>query len=543
MAEWCSWRTDPTGVTRDRLTATKSTHGSRKVGAGVTTDDNAGDSFDIRVISVYATNWLLDTDPPVQERLSLGHLEEFYEIYQDQLPKVFVKQQHTPASFAFEATQEDDTTEPISPADQQVRITSVLSRLFVLPSDQVVAAFDFHLRCANLGPNGRIGAVDTKPIIKLLNRCAYANLVIGGRRLPQHIDHLMAGRHAHKYNHHHDDSAPIDDVNNPFPPERHQIVFAEQIAAPPTNSRKAPSPEQTDEVIKAILYRVQAPDRPEFSRYERIKELSDGNKICAVTPYASLLSNHQDYLENSIFLTVVQAVGTAARFRQIWHQANHEVRNFRRTGQAQLVGRQSRRKLQNLADEFGNLQLDLGFSVETSADLGLLIPSLRVTSFHHRLHEAMELRERSETVSRMFNRLDASIQSELTAIDIRSKREDEQRRLRWEVSLGILTFIAIPISVLGAFFGSNDQQVNQQWSIFDLQHYGRVYAGTLVLTLIPFVTWLVLFIRDQLRERAIQRNQRQEIRRTPLGTTGGRQPDPPATNRGRRAARRPVRQL
>ena len=34
-----------------------------------------------------------------------------------------------------------------------------------------------------------------------------------------------------------------------------------------------------------------------------------------------------------------------------------------------------------LADELGNLELDLSFSVEASADLGLLIPLLRIESF------------------------------------------------------------------------------------------------------------------------------------------------------------------
>jgi hypothetical protein len=306
--------------------------------------------------------------------------------------------------------------------------------------------------------------------------------------------------------------SPDEENRTPFPPERHQIVFAKHVAVTDNGRKVSYAADQEDmddpeDVIKQILYRVQAPDRPEFSRYERIKELSDGDRLCAVTPYASLLSNHEDYLDNSIFLTVVQAVGTAARFRQIWHQANREVRNFRRKGQARSVGTQSRRRLQNLADEFGNLQLDLGFSVETSADLGLLLPSLRVTSFHHKLYEAMELRERSETVSRMFNRLDASIQSELTAIDIRSKREEEQRRLRWTVSLGALSFVAIPISVLGAYFGSNGTQVSNSDSIFDLHHYERVYVWTVVLTVLPLVTWLLLLLRDYLRERKILRRQ------------------------------------
>src|SRR5262249_25577527 len=150
--------------------------------------------------------------------------------------------------------------------------------------------------------------------------------------------------------------------------------------------------------------------------------------LCAVTPYVSLLSDHPDYLENSVFLTVVQAIGTAARFRQIWHRAYGEVRGFRREGQAESSGMQQRDGLERLADELGNLELDLSFMVETSGDLGLLIPSLRIGSFYRELYGALELRQRAATVSRMFTRLEASIRSELTAIEIRDRRGEEEKQ-------------------------------------------------------------------------------------------------------------------
>jgi hypothetical protein len=170
-------------------------------------------------------------------------------------------------------------------------------------------------------------------------------------------------------------------------------------------------------MIKVILYRVEPPNRPEFMEYRKPSGLNEIDRtLCAVTPYVSLLYGQQSYVENSVFLTVVQAVGTAARFRQIWHKAHGQVREFRRSGQEEEPGTQRRGGLEFLADDLGNLELDLSFSVDASADLGLLIPALRIESFHKELYAAMELRERAETVSRMFIRLDASIRSELTAI-------------------------------------------------------------------------------------------------------------------------------
>jgi hypothetical protein len=64
--------------------------------------------------------------------------------------------------------------------------------------------------------------------------------------------------------------------------------------------------------------------------------------LCAVTPNVSLLYGQRDYVENSVFLTAVQTVGTAARFRQIWHKAHGQVRKFRKNGQAEEVGTQRR---------------------------------------------------------------------------------------------------------------------------------------------------------------------------------------------------------
>jgi hypothetical protein len=224
----------------------------------------------------------------------------------------------------------------------------------------------------------------------------------------------------------------------------------------------------------------------------------------------SLLYGHQDYIENSVFLTAVQAVGTTARFRQIWHRAHGQVRDFRYTVQNPEVGKQRRADMEFLVDELGNLELDLSFSVETSADLGLLIPSLRLESFHKELYEAMELRERAETVSRMFSRLDASIRSELTAIEIRERQADEVKRLRRDAAISVLSFIAVPVGFLVAFFGINSTQVNSSWSIFNFHHYLFVYLTAVFLALTPLIAFFVLNGSAWLRSRAekTERNNR-----------------------------------
>lgn len=483
-----------------------------------------GIDHQIRVISVYATKWRFTGDPQTAEHLTLGQLEEFYALYKDQLPQIIRRTHYEPHQVLFQPTPEEAKKRKaegkplwIQPAEDEVEVLSVDAWLFVLPSDQVVAAYDFELAGRTVhDEETNQEAVDPLSTIRLLERCAYARLVIDGLHVEAHIASLLADdENAKQVRMIETDNAASESGSapapaptsasasastsadeEPFPPERHQIVFATKIEAPPLGT------DGDDNTIRQILYRIEPPNRPEFITYERPPELNLKGTLCAVTPYVSLLSDHPDYLENSVFLTVVQAVGTAARFRQIWHKAHREVRRFRREDQDEGTGTQSRYKLEKLADELGNLELDLSFSVETSADLGLLIPSLRIESFHHKLYEVLELRERAETVSRMFGRLEASIRSELTAIDIRDRREleaerqreedrrqrEEDRRRQWDNSVAVVTFIAIPIGFLSAFYGLNVREVDPNRSGFST-YYWPVWAIALGLTAIPFVVW------------------------------------------------------
>ncbi|MGH3887084.1 MAG: hypothetical protein ACRDSZ_11055 [Pseudonocardiaceae bacterium] len=423
------------------------------------------------MISIYATRWRWTGEPdPRLPHLELGQLDEFYGLFQGQLPQVIHRSSNPAATITFAPTtsntlQQSATACPRNPEDERVEILSVHSWLFVLPSDQVVAALDFNVRSEFLH-------ADLLPIVKLLEQCAYARLIVGESPLDEHIAALAGEAGAEEI-----------DNNTILPPERHQIVFVEHTAGTPPD----------DEMIKDILYRVEPPNRPEFMEYKKPSGLNQiGRTLCAVTPYVSLLYGQQTYVKNSVFLTVVQAVGTAARFRQIWHKSHNRIRKFRNDDHEKRLGTQRRGDLEFLADELGNLELDLSFSVETSADLGLLIPALRIESFHKELYAAMELRERAETASRMFVRLDASIRSELIAIEIRERQQQEEKRLRWGAAITVLSLIAVPIGFLGAYFGVNASEVNNNWSIFDMSHHQLAYVTAGCLALIPFITFLAL---------------------------------------------------
>jgi hypothetical protein len=144
------------------------------------------DQHHVRVISIYATRWRWSGEhDPQQAHLSLGKLEEFYGLFEGQLPQVIHGSSHAADSICF-VSAEYDTARPctsasiLKPADEGVQITRADSWLFVLPSDQVVAALDFDVRSPLLG-------TDPSPIVKLLEQCTYARLNVDASPLETHI--------------------------------------------------------------------------------------------------------------------------------------------------------------------------------------------------------------------------------------------------------------------------------------------------------------------------------------------------------------------
>ena len=179
----------------------------------------------------------------------------------------------------------------------------------------------------------------------------------------------------------------------------------------------------------------------------------------------------------------MQAVAAAAQLRAIRQAAYADVRLFRELEAAGGTTQDRRRTLERIADQLGDLELELSYSVEASADLGLLVPSLRVESFHNALYESMGLASKAVTAGRMLQRLDAAISAELTAIESIERRADENRRIRYAVAVGFVSAVAIPASLILAYLGINASQVNPNRSMFDHHYLGMylIVAAVIVL--------------------------------------------------------------
>ncbi len=124
-----------------------------------------------------------------------------------------------------------------------------------------------------------------------------------------------------------------------------------------------------------------------------------------------------------------------------------------------------RRTLERIADQLGDLELKLSYSVEATADLGLLVPSLRAESFDDSLYESMSLADKATTAGRMLSRLGSAIGAELTAIESIEWRADDNRRVRYAAAVGVVSAVAIPASLILAYLSINATQVNGNLSM------------------------------------------------------------------------------
>jgi hypothetical protein len=398
--------------------------------------------------------------------------DDFRKLFSDQVPYVVNSRVARPRDLRFEAA--DGSYEEVA------EILSARLEIYALPfpADQVVAALIVDIDSPDMNTDSSLTA-------RLLRLCANARVRIEDTDLAAYIDGLAAEPRS---------EAVISELPAgaaELPLERHQLVLIGDL--------RGVEPPHED-VVKQLIYRINPPYRAEFTKLRQPDGLNQAaSTFGAVSPAISFLYGHSDDVENSVFLTTIQAVGTASRFQQIWQEAYRQVRKFQVEKQAKVTGQQERKDLETLADEMGNLELDLAFSVETAADLGLRIPSSQIDSFHEDLYEVMQIRTRANTVSQMFIRLGGSIRSELTAIESRETQKEEARRLRGAAAFGALSFVIAPISFVIGFFGINASQIHPGTSMWNWHYYHWAYAAAIVLALVPLLVFALLYGADMLR--------------------------------------------
>jgi hypothetical protein len=411
----------------------------------------------VRVTNLYATAWHLADGTATRDLpddLRLWRFEPYYRLSANQLPRVLRRDELDTSVLTFQRWQVAG------------QVTAARVWLFRLPSGQIVAALSLDAQCQ---------LIDT---IGLLEDCYFGDVQIGEVSAEEYT-HAMAAQLGA-------DGGP----DHGFLPERHQIVFDE-----------VPAPDDCEDLVQRLIYRTDLPYRKEYSAIRYPRELNRRpGWLAAVGPYVSVVCGHPDFIENSIFLSAVQAVAAAAQLRAIRHAAYADVQLFRSLEAAPGTTQARRRTLERIADQLGDLELELSYSVEATADLGLLVPSLRAESFHDALYESMDLADKATTAGRMLSRLGAAISAELTAIESIERRADDNRRVRYAVAVGFVSAVAIPASLILAYLSINATQVNGNLSMFS-RHYLGMYLTVAAVVAVGAIVSLGLYARQHREAR------------------------------------------
>jgi hypothetical protein len=423
-----------------------------------------------KIVNLYATPWHLGdgaTAKDLPDYLELWRFERHYRLSAHQLPQVLTCETLDPATLSFQRWEHAGC------------LAGARVWLFSLPSGQIVAALSLDVRCALTGT------------ISLLEDCYFGDLRVGQATAEEYVHALAA------------ETGADGNAEQGFLPERHQIVYGQ-----------TPEPASCEDVVQRLIYRSDLDYRKEYSVIRYPAELNRRpGWLAAVGPYVSVACGHPGFVENAIFLSAVQAVGAAAQLRAIRHAAYADVQLFRKFEAAGGSTRSRRHTLEHIADQLGDLELELSYSVEAAADLGLLLPSLRVESFHQALYESMGLAGKAVTAGRMLQRLGSAISAELTSIESIERRADDNRRVRYAVAVGFVSAVAIPASLILAYLGINASQVNPDISMFSHRYLGMYLIVAAVIALGVLVS-VGLYIQQR-REARRHRSQQQRPRWTP----------------------------
>lgn len=365
---------------------------------------------------------------PAGEYLRFGRLASFYAASAGQLPGVLARHELAPASLEFSRW---------SGAVEAARLW-----LFALPHGQVVAALSLDVTSGYL------------PVIPLLEDLYYADLTESGAPMP-----LVIAQHA--------DALPGLGSSVEFLPERHQLLFA---------SASGPEGVPQEDTVQRLIYRADLSARDGSTSIRYPGELNRRpDSRAALGPYVSVLVGLQDYVENAALISAVHVVAASTRLRQIREAAYTALTGLRAATAGEVPIRNRRLALERLSNTLRTLNLNLSYSVEAAADLGMLIPALRVESYHEALIDSMSLTKRADTTGRMLARLDNALDAELTSVQSVEARADDARRLRTVAAVTFVTTIVGTIGLLFTFLGVNAREVQSDRSMFD-HHYLPIYA-------------------------------------------------------------------
>ena len=409
-----------------------------------------------KLTTIYATTFSCDfkldfISITENEYFNFGRLSRFYKTNSNQFPKII-------GSLNLEEPEIESKR-----LGNKSKVKNIEIHLFVLPSNQVLISFtiSFNLKIKDAillmeDFYYRDFTVDNKDSIELVE-------ILGGKNLDYHGDG--------------------------FDETYHQIFTA--------NKKHIPK-DLDDNLIQKIIYRADLPYRKDYNSIKYPLELNRRpNTYCGMGQFVTCIGGHQGYMEDCIHISALIVTASVSRLRIIKKEATNLLETIKSENEEKNVSlKQRRRVLNKSVSKLSELQLNLSLFVEAPSHLGMLVPALRLESYHDCLVEANKVSKRSSTIRSIISQIERICVLRRSRITNIEREADEAHRSMWAVIISLLSALSIPPAIIFSFFGAEIAEMPKGTSLFDFSQFGYLYITVLLSILMAFliglVTWYFL---------------------------------------------------
>jgi hypothetical protein len=255
------------------------------------------------------------------------------------------------------------------------------------------------------------------------------------------------------------------------------------------------------EALARYVYRSDEDFRLDYAAFRLPAELNRGaGSAAAHGRGVTVLSGIAEPVENAAILTAVQLLGAASAVREIRQRASRTLDALTALRGQSMALDQRRAVLAALSNELSEMHTELSFEVESLVD-AVSVPEIVIEQYQASLAGTLGLAQAADTTSKMLDRLTAAITAAGTALERAEAEAEGERRDRLTQAFAVITALAIPLTLLLAFYGVNGSEVDERRSVFDFEHYWFYWAA---LVFICVVAWRRL---NELKNRVSSRSQ------------------------------------
>jgi hypothetical protein len=254
------------------------------------------------------------------------------------------------------------------------------------------------------------------------------------------------------------------------------------------------------DALARYVYRSDEDFRLEYAAFRLPAELNRGPASAAAHGRGvTVLSGLAEPVENAVILTAIQLLGAESAVRAIRGRAGRTLDALRALRTKTMPLSERRAVLAALSNELSEMQTELSFEVESRID-AVSVPEIVIEPYQASLAGTLGLAQAAVTTSKMLDRLTAAITAAGTSLERAEAEVEGERRDRLTQAFAVITALAIPLTLLLAFYGVNGSEVKQDRSVFDFRHYWVWWAA---LIFICVVAWRHL---NELRNRVSSRS-------------------------------------